>query len=613
MKIKLLYLIIFISIIIFPVIFFLKREDTHSQLNWQLNDELTYNFNITSKINNLNLVNFQQNHSGNVDYSITGDLLVKVVDVSEDTVILYSVIDNFSRVINQRQISYKYNLYPFIITLSNTGQIIDFTFSSLINSENKNEIKFLIYSFQIFFEYDKLNWTAVEKDLSGTYKTKYNLNKNILSREIIEYIFVENDDFDDLSADIKLNNSEFAISENKSWFDSIITESKIDFYEKNNKVFSTEIKSKINLIETDATNDFWKTNFDLNTLINKLKKPFVDRTEEEIADFQSVIIENEYSPSESDKNFIKEHNYYEHFQSLLQQYLQEVDSHEKRNIQNILITLLKMYPELSGDFIFYILNNQNLPKEISSLFPLLAKVGHQEAQNALIYLSKDANAEPLTKLSSLVALASIDLLTDETIFEMINMAQSNYFTQQDINNTLLLSIGVIANNARFSTVKEQANMMIKRKLESQKDINADNIAYILGSAGNTANPEFIPLISNYIFNSENEFVYKNAIQSLGNMPLSKTENIFEKILLQENYIKRMSALQTLAEKRKISENLNKILLRQLSKENDVEERELIVRNLLFEKDNWEYLNEIASNPSEYWRIRKRIYSVIPIK
>lgn len=613
MKIKLLYLIIFISIIIFPVIFFLKREDTHSQLNWQLNDELTYNFNITSKINNLNLVNFQQNHSGNVDYSITGDLLVKVVDVSEDTVILYSVIDNFSRVINQRQISYKYNLYPFIITLSNTGQIIDFTFSSLINSENKNEIKFLIYSFQIFFEYDKLNWTAVEKDLSGTYKTKYNLNKNILSREIIEYIFVENDDFDDLSADIKLNNSEFAISENKSWFDSIITESKIDFYEKNNKVFSTEIKSKINLIETDATNDFWKTNFDLNTLINKLKKPFVDRTEEEIADFQSVIIENEYSPSESDKNFIKEHNYYEHFQSLLQQYLQEVDSHEKRNIQNILITLLKMYPELSGDFIFYILNNQNLPKEISSLFPLLAKVGHQEAQNALIYLSKDANAEPLTKLSSLVALASIDLLTDETIFEMINMAQSNYFTQQDINNTLLLSIGVIANNARFSTVKEQANMMIKRKLESQKDINADNIAYILGAAGNTANPEFIPLISNYIFNSENEFVYKNAIQSLGNMPLSKTENIFEKILVQENYIKRMSALQTLAEKRTITENLNKILLRQLSKENDVEERELIVRNLLFEKDNWEYLNEIASNPSEYWRIRKRIYSVIPIK
>ena len=325
---------------------------------------------------------------------------------------------------------------------------------------------------------------------------------------------------------------------------------------------------------------------------------------------------NEFSAGMNDNSIIekiKESGV--NLQELLNIYFTSIDSgnpDEENKGRQIIIAFLRKEPQSCLEVLSFIKSHQQNPKKVRSFFPLLAETGHQSAQEALLSIAGGFEFNDVSKMRAVIALSTVKYISDESADRLMILERTSPTMDRDVKNTMLLCIGAVAKNAAFPTVKEKAINYIHEKLNTVSGVNDERAALALDAAGNTGSEVFLPNIQQFIFQSKNEYIVKTAIKSLANIPLEKTENTFIDMLKSKDNIVKITALQTLKENNQTTDSINSLLLNELKKETDNDKRELIISNLLKEKKNWNTLKAIAENSKENWKIRKIIFSNLPI-
>jgi hypothetical protein len=621
MKIKelVIYFIIFF-VGIFSVLYYLNKKNSkqYPELIWKTGDILTYEYELNSK--NLISEGFIENLPDKENQiKVTSKLLFKVISVDASNVILRGLIKNYK--IKNDEISGKddFDKLPFLLKLKKNGEIEKIEYSVLLKESDKININSILYAFQLSFIKNKLSWSTIEKDKFARYSCRYNMKDNDFDRS--NPIFI--------NSIIKINksNSKIILSNNSSWIRSISSEIAFDVYRDKKVVYKTSSAVLITKIQNDNDEKFWRLTDKTEDIKQSLEKPFQTRiisTKEQKA--EDILNRRAEEVDRSVETTLRElHKQNIGFDVLFNSYVggmfdnNSVKNQYKKQLFNVLVAYLKKNPDDCYKIIDLIKSKKLPEKGSGKLFLLLEKVGHQKAQDLLLsILEKKGEFTRLSQIRAATSLMGIKNISMESFQRLVNVEQSKMLKEKPARNSVLLSIGSFGSVAVNPLIQNEAKEYIKQKVLEITDKNDMHNAVVLDAIGNTHNPELIPELKPFIFESKDEVIKDRAIQALIHMPEEQADPVIAEILQADDIYNIRSAMELLNKRedynhtKKVNPDINKIILEKLpSTKTSHAVRMEMVKYLSISKDNYKMLEEIADDKEENFMIRKTIYERLP--
>ncbi|HPG29578.1 MAG TPA: HEAT repeat domain-containing protein [bacterium] len=626
--------IILISCVFFVIVFaasyyFFSNNKSPESL-WNNGDKMAFEFEINLSATIAATVSQLESSSSEnqINSTLKALLLMKIISVSDSSVIAKCLIDSYVQEKGGDTETVEFHNIPFIVVFHKNGQIAEIQTSELINPDKKLLIESLIFNAQFTYYPGKKSWTSVEKNYNDIYKVEYIIDEreNILKKSILNYSQIGREHFIS-NAQPKINKAATIIKlpNKKSWFESIDSEINIDLYKDNKKVFKSSTILKAKYLKAPENHDFWKTTDSIDVIRMSLLSPFTETELTNKKKAEEILDKEQYTNSKlAEKNLelMKKQNI--PFESLLYLYIEKLygnktSGQELKEIMDTLAGYLKQNPDECIKIIKIIRDNKLPDKGSGFLFLLLEKTGHKKAQEALLTILESSQSfTRLSQVRAAGALLGISNIQESVFDRLLALEQSGLISEVDGRNSTLLALGAFGKSSPNPDIKTKSANLIRSKLSSVQDAGDISNAVLLDAAANNANPDLIPHIEKFIFESKHEVVKHHAVLALTHIPEKEAKPVLMKILDSKDIYNIGSAVEVLKKretferKNSIDPEINKKLVELLPKTGDsFDVRKNIAEYLTLNKENHNMLLKIADNKNENIELRKVIYQNIP--
>lgn len=495
LKISSLYKIIALFLIVVLLIFFLVSDKEGVTTPLQFNQDDRFLYEISSVSTTKSVKNSSTQLSGSASFNLK--MNVRVFSVDNEHITLGVEFDKLDYKVNSEKVDEAFiNMYetPFLMTLNRNGTVEETLYSNTIAEGDEAFIQNIIYYSDVNIIYDKVKWKARHTNLFGEYIAYYKvLNKKEFEKQIGRYLSYN----DAIEIDVKESRGLYKISDTKSWFDSIdITQKEIIKLTSNTNQLLAHQRMKILRSNETVDNTLKLYSFDS---LNEFKA-FLTKGKKEKQMLQKRQANKQMQNSLNNSKISAD--------AIIKDYLdKKLNLHD---LQEYLIQYLTLYPDEAFKFLDLIQNGQIDDEMAMILIGVMVEVGNDESQSVLNTILWDDSIHEVVRQNVSMMIGFLKNPNDNTITQLWSYYDNHDTTNTLISSSVSLAIGNLGE--RNQDLYDKVAPRLKDELSKAKDSNA--IGVLLGSLGNTKNPDILDSVKSFTSNSES-LIRKESIKAIG--------------------------------------------------------------------------------------------------
>jgi hypothetical protein len=495
-------------------------------------------------------------------FELKGILNMRIFDVKKDRVRVAFQIEPVAISVEGQRDTGAEKLYSTIFTanISSEGEFLDFNFSNEISPDDEKNIINTIRAYQCIIRKGFLSsWTIEESDANGTAAISYHADKGtILKRKKTYVSLLSRDDTPNNDSKIDVKNSDFTASydEKGSWLSRMEGGELLAFSSGGNIYLKTSNHVYLERIygDADTSAGIWDENLDFNGMIA--------RWSQSPKNMVSLATQVERAKLQSKTGNVTPELYFTGI----------FNKHKTFSSSAIsdLMEYIRLYPEMSDRLPEYLLTHSLNAQQRAMVTHALGRVGHAEAQKALIHIINGREFQKDNRVQAVMAFSNISVPEKASIATLWETTRQ---TDQDIASTAVLSLGSIAcslGHSNDNSVQMQSSV-IKQRLESDlKSVQDTRMRVaLIHAAGNTGDGDFIKPLSSFL-KDESPNVRSSAVSALANFTDGDVDGILsEKLKSEENISVRGSIVSSLEQRKPVQETVSTVLEQIGSEDNDI--------------------------------------------
>lgn len=562
-----------------------------AEFYWKENDKRMYKLEISS---------FQKTDSeqlamlgSSFDTKVKATLNMRVLEVGEKSVkVAFQFYPFEMSVGGERQtVLETLCMNPFLGEMTLDGRVIRWILPYTIAEKDENLILQNILLFHPVISGNRKKWVNRELDNLGEFIAKYNYKSGKVLKSKIKYtkVFVEDSDeseTQEFSSNIQISYSEFTLNEGSSWIKNGSVKEK---FELSGTLFEIDA-SKEGFIheipfQPDSRVTIWQDPLSFEDIYaNLTKEPKRKLSIWEEA--RQRKMEEEFKG----KDFITVYNQIQ----LNPNKFTDLPKLEK------LRDYLEAFPEEALKIPNLIKSGKIQGHQIMEVLYILAKLGHKEAQNSLLEISKDSTQDHHARMQAIGGFHEVKQPLENvapTLWEIYKQRSGD--KEKDFSNTAILALGSISGRTKHIIVEgESQSEKIKKDLLKELNNSAkdgDRTSLLLSAIGNTADSRLLPKIQDKM-NAEDKMVRAAFFDALSNFHSKEAKDILkDRLDKEESFEARNKIIQGLLQKTGDGETSNRVH-ESVLKEHDATNRFYMIK----------YLNQNKQFVSDYESKMKRL-------
>ncbi len=463
------------------------------------------------------------------------------------------------------------NAFPLI--LSKNGLLTLYDAEIIYNEEFRNLISQLLPYLQIVGQdAGREKWKTRERDLVGSYKSEYTLNRSDTMITIKKHKFIYDKtnklpalfkaEFMQAQARVINHNSVIKLNKNALWANEIKLFEQIALESGSQEISDIATQFSALYTEFDSSVKLPKSLVELKAILAKKTKRDYYHVENNSPDLIGIKNLNE-----------------------LFEYYSKLFATNEFLAKEYLVNYLRLHPEKSVEFVDYINANQDNLTDAQEvkLWSALAKAGHKEAQAAYIYALQNPEFRQIIQYRAIGHVRLFEQPTEKFV-ESLWKIQEELSSRTDKNNgdNEVLASGALFAIATLTTseqiddkVKASIVSNLKEKLHNASDDWAK--ADLLIAMGNTHNDALMENVSPYL-DSTNERLRENAFKAIARMPDVEAVTLLTKAyerISSDNQTMQTYALNNLQKMTMTKESIDWVSKKALELNNKTETKRLI--------------------------------------
>ncbi len=549
-----------------------------AEFHWKENDKKMYQIEIKS-FQNMNSEQLAMIDSS-LEVSTKGILNMRVMEVESSKIkIAFQFSSLEMKAGGVRQIALEtIASHPFLGEWTKDGKIIRWILPYNIALKDEMLVLQNLLLFLTEISGDRKKWITKESDSFGEFIAKYNYKSGKILKSKVKYQKVSVEDLGDLetekfTSNIQVSYAEFVLDEKNSWIQSGKLKER---FELTGNLFEVDASREASIQEIPFQPDpevaIWKDPLKFEDLYNRFTKE----------PKKKLSIWEESKRMELEKEFRNRD-----FISIVRQFLPDPNRFSDLPSLEKLRDYLNVFPEEALKVPGLIQSQKIRGHQIMEVLYILAKLGHKEAQVALVSISRDTNQDYHARMQSISNFHEVKYPIDSiapTLWEVYKSRNTD--KEKDLSNTAILALGSISSRTQqlsangISESDEIKNKLLKELEISSKD--KDKTSVLLSAIGNTNDSSLLPKIKDNI-QSEDKMVRAAFFDAISNFPSKEAKDILkDRLSKEESFEARNKIIKGLLQKEGDPETLKQVF-DSLLQENDANNRSYMIQYLIQNK------------------------------